>query len=38
MHEKEEIVAELSNATQSRVIIVDIRFNTDDMGHKREEW
>ncbi|XP_071055461.1 cadherin-87A [Onthophagus taurus] len=38
LREKNEILAELSNATQSRVIMVDIRFNTDDMGHKNEEW
>lgn len=36
--EREEIIAELSNATQSHVIIYEIRYHTDDNGYKNEEW
>ncbi|XP_017767839.1 PREDICTED: cadherin-87A isoform X2 [Nicrophorus vespilloides] len=36
--EREEIIAELSNATGSLVIIDDIRYHTDDLGRKNEEW
>lgn len=38
LREKDEIVAELSNATESRVIVDEIRYHTDDMGKKNEEW
>ncbi|XP_028130157.2 cadherin-87A [Diabrotica virgifera virgifera] len=36
--EKEEILAELSNATQSLVIIDKIRYHIDDNGVKNEDW
>ncbi|EEZ99177.2 cadherin 23 [Tribolium castaneum] len=38
VRERDEIVAELSNATQSLVIIDEIRYHTDDNGYKNEEW
>ncbi|XP_045467864.1 cadherin-87A isoform X2 [Harmonia axyridis] len=36
--EKQEIIAELSNSTQSLVIIDEIRYHTDDNGNKDEKW
>lgn len=36
--EKDEILAELKNATQSLVIIDKIRYHIDDNGIKNEEW
>ncbi|XP_014205128.1 cadherin-87A [Copidosoma floridanum] len=36
--EKDEIILELSNATQSRVVVDDIRFHVDLSGHIRHEW
>ncbi|KAJ8974157.1 hypothetical protein NQ317_003207 [Molorchus minor] len=36
--ERNEIVAELSNATQSLVIIDEIRFHIDDNGQRNDEW
>ncbi|KAK9891762.1 hypothetical protein WA026_016560 [Henosepilachna vigintioctopunctata] len=36
--EQEEIIAELSNSTQSFVIIDEIRYHTDDEGNKNEQW
>ncbi|KAL3278339.1 hypothetical protein HHI36_013670 [Cryptolaemus montrouzieri] len=36
--ERQEIIAELSNSTQSLVIIDEIRYHTDDDGNKNEEW
>ncbi|KAJ8969553.1 hypothetical protein NQ314_001705 [Rhamnusium bicolor] len=36
--EREEIVAELSNATQSLVIIDEIRYHINDNGLKNEDW
>lgn len=36
--QKDEIVAELSNATQSLVIVDEIRYHMDDNGYKNEEW
>ncbi|XP_074032325.1 cadherin 87A [Leptinotarsa decemlineata] len=38
LKEREEIIAELSNATQSLVIIDEIRYHIDDNGVKNEEW
>lgn len=37
-HERDEIIAELSNATQNLVIIDEIRYHTDDNGYKNEDW
>lgn len=36
--ERDEIVAELSNATQSRVVVDDIRYHVDGSGHIRRDW
>lgn len=36
--EREEIIAELSNATQSLVITYEIRYHTDHNGYKNEDW
>ncbi|XP_063930740.1 cadherin-87A isoform X2 [Zophobas morio] len=36
--ERDEIIAELSNATESLVIIDEIRYHTDDNGYKNEDW
>lgn len=36
--EKDEIVAQLSNATQSRVVVDDIKYHVDASGHIRREW
>ena len=36
--EKDEIILELSNATQSRVVVDDIRYHVDSSGHIRREW
>ncbi|XP_044756698.1 cadherin-87A [Coccinella septempunctata] len=36
--EQQEIIAELSNSTQSLVIIDEIRYHTDDIGNKNENW
>ncbi|XP_015514773.1 cadherin-87A isoform X1 [Neodiprion pinetum] len=36
--EKDEIVTQLSNATQSRVVVDDIRYHVDASGHIRREW
>lgn len=36
--ERNEILAELSNATQSVIIIDEIRYHTNDAGYKNEEW
>ncbi|XP_056642220.1 cadherin-87A isoform X2 [Diorhabda sublineata] len=38
LKEKEEILAELSNATQSLVIIDEIRYHIDDNGVKNDDW
>ncbi|KAK0157779.1 hypothetical protein PV328_011474 [Microctonus aethiopoides] len=37
-HQRDEIVAELSNATQSRVVVDNIRYHVDSSGHIRREW
>ncbi|XP_076686160.1 cadherin 87A isoform X2 [Andrena cerasifolii] len=36
--ERDEIVSELSNATQSRVVVDDIRYHVDASGHIRRDW
>nr|CAH7738219.1 unnamed protein product [Callosobruchus chinensis] len=36
--ERDEIISELSNATNSLVIIDKIRFHVDDNGVKKEDW
>ncbi|XP_012283433.1 cadherin-87A [Orussus abietinus] len=36
--ERDEIVSELSNATQSRVVVDDIRYHMDASGHLLREW
>ncbi|XP_012135516.1 cadherin 87A isoform X2 [Megachile rotundata] len=36
--ERDEIVSELSNVTQSRVVVDDIRYHVDASGHIRREW
>ncbi|XP_037950631.1 cadherin-87A [Teleopsis dalmanni] len=36
--EQEEIVAELRNATQHRIIVDEIRFHVDRMGRIRMDW
>ncbi|XP_074114366.1 cadherin 87A [Cotesia typhae] len=36
--QRDEIVAELSNATQSRVVVDEIRYHVDSSGHIRHEW
>ncbi|CAH2009851.1 unnamed protein product, partial [Acanthoscelides obtectus] len=36
--ERDEIISELSNATNSLVIIDKIRFHIDDNGVKKEDW
>ena len=36
--ERDEIVSELSNATQSRVVVDEIRYHVDASGHIRREW
>ncbi|XP_043681793.1 cadherin-87A [Vespula pensylvanica] len=36
--QRDEIVSELSNATQSRVVVDDIRYHVDASGHIRREW
>ncbi|XP_029049380.1 cadherin-87A [Osmia bicornis bicornis] len=36
--ERDEFVSELSNATQSRVVVDDIRYHVDASGHIRREW
>ncbi|XP_046393425.1 cadherin-87A-like [Ischnura elegans] len=36
--EKDEIVSELSNATQSQVVIDDIRYHVDSSGQIRRDW
>lgn len=36
--ERDEIIAELSNATQSLIIIDEIRYHIGDNGIKNEEW
>lgn len=36
--QRDEIVAELSNATESRVVVDDIRYHVDSSGHIRREW
>lgn len=35
---RDEIIGELSNATQSRVVVDDIRYHVDASGHIRREW
>ncbi|XP_034936764.1 cadherin-87A [Chelonus insularis] len=37
-HQRDEIIAELSNATHSRVVVDDIRYHVDSAGHIRREW
>lgn len=37
-HEQEEIIAELRNATQHRIIVDEIRFHVDTMGRIRMDW
>lgn len=36
--QRDEIVAELSNATQSRVVVDDIRYHVDSSGHIQTDW
>lgn len=36
--QQEEIVAELRNATQHRIIVDEIRFHVDSMGRIRMDW
>lgn len=36
--QRDEIVTELSNATQSRVVVDEIRYHVDSSGHIRREW
>lgn len=36
--ERDEIVLELSNATQSLVVVDDIRYHVDAMGHIQQDW
>ncbi|CAH0559618.1 unnamed protein product [Brassicogethes aeneus] len=36
--ERHEIIAELGNATQSLIIIDEIRYHVNDIGSKNEEW
>ncbi|XP_011304986.1 cadherin-87A [Fopius arisanus] len=36
--QRDEIVAELSNATQSRVVVDEIRYHVDSAGKIRREW
>lgn len=38
MQEKEEIVAELHNATQKRIIVDEIRYHVNSMGRIRMDW
>uniref|UniRef100_A0A1B6L3B2 Cadherin domain-containing protein n=1 Tax=Graphocephala atropunctata TaxID=36148 RepID=A0A1B6L3B2_9HEMI len=36
--QREGIVMELSNATQSLVVVDDIRYHVDPLGHKQTDW
>lgn len=36
--QRESIVMELSNATQSLVVVDDIRYHVDPLGHKQIDW
>lgn len=36
--EREEIISELSNATQKRIIVDEIRYHVDNMGRIRMDW
>lgn len=36
--EQEEIIAELRNATQHRIIVDEIRFHLDSIGRIRMDW
>ncbi|XP_055683308.1 cadherin-87A isoform X2 [Lutzomyia longipalpis] len=36
--ERDEIVSELSNATQKRIIVDEIRYHVDSMGRIRMDW
>lgn len=36
--ERDEIIAELSNATQKLIIVDDIRYHVDDLGRIRMDW
>lgn len=36
--EQEEIISELSNATQKRIVIDEIRYHIDSMGQIRMDW
>ena len=36
--EQTEIVAELKNATQRRIIVDEIRYHVDSMGRIRMDW
>lgn len=36
--QKDEIIAELSNATQSLVVVDEIRFHTDSSGRIHSDW
>ena len=36
--ERDEIVAELSNATQNLVVVDDIRYYIDKAGHVHRDW
>jgi hypothetical protein len=36
--EKEEIILELSNATRSLVVVDDIKYHVDPLGHIQHDW
>lgn len=36
--ERQEIISELSNVTQKRIVVDGIRYHIDAMGRIREEW
>ena len=38
IQEHDEIIAELKNATQHRIIVDEIRFHVDSMGRIRMDW
>jgi hypothetical protein len=37
-HERDEIIAELSNVTGSLVVVDDIRYHVDSSGHIHHDW
>lgn len=36
--QRDRIVLDLSNATQSQIVIDDIKYHVDSSGHIRREW